>query len=96
MKDYFDLRTLAREGALTRETLTDAILATFQRRETALPETTPIGLSPEFATDPKKQMQWNAFLAKNKLEASDLADVVTEVRAFAEPFLEEARRKSHS
>jgi predicted nucleotidyltransferase component of viral defense system len=33
MKDYFDLRALAREGAMDSDNLANAIAATFQRRE---------------------------------------------------------------
>lgn len=92
MKDYFDLLALAREGALDKEILTRAISATFARRRTALPEETPISLSLEFATDPRKQTQWNSFLAKNKLEAPSLLDVVEEVRVFVGPSLRSARQ----
>ena len=86
MKDYFDLRALAREGTLDARLLGDAIAATFARRRTALPLGVPLGLSEEFARDAVKLAQWKAFLRKNRLDAPALEEVVAEVRNFlAEP-----------
>ena len=48
MKDYFDLRALAREGALDASLLGEAIAATFGRRNTEVPGHVPLGLSEEF------------------------------------------------
>lgn len=93
MKDYFDLRALAREGALDAGQLAEAITATFARRHTPLPEGLPLGLSDEFAQDAMKRTQWKAFLNKNRLDAPALDAVVTEVRRFVEEPLRLARQK---
>lgn len=93
MKDYFDMRALAREGVLDARQLGDAIAATFQRRQTPLPEGMPLGLSDEFAHDATKQAQWKAFLGKNKLEAPMLDEVVAEVRSFVTKPLVLARQR---
>ncbi len=86
MKDYFDLRALAREGVLDVQLLGKAIAATFARRRTTLPEGMPLGLSDEFAQDAAKRAQWKAFLSKNRLDAPALDEVIAEVRRFvAEP-----------
>lgn len=86
MKDYFDLRALAREGVVDPQLLGVAIAATFLRRGTALPIGVPLGLSDEFARDIAKQTQWNAFLSRNRLEAAPLEEIIVEVRNFvAEP-----------
>ena len=82
MKDYFDLRALAHEGVLDARQLGDAISATFQRRQTLVPENMPLGLTDEFAHDTTKQAQWKAFLGKNRLEAPTLKEVIEEVRSF--------------
>jgi hypothetical protein len=82
MKDYFDLRALARKGALDAQLLGDAIAATFQRRGTEVPVGVPLGLSDEFARDAAKRAQWKAFLSKNRLEAPALEEVIEEVRRF--------------
>lgn len=82
MKDYFDLRALAREGATDPRILSEAIRVTFERRRTPLPVGMLLGLEDQFARDKVKQAQWNAFLAKNRLEGQAFEVVVREVRAF--------------
>ena len=92
MKDFFDIRALAHEGALDVAQLGDAIMATFQRRGTALPDGIPLGLSDEFAHDVVKRAQWKGFLGKNRLDKLSLEDVVEEVRLFVEAPMAHARR----
>jgi len=92
MKDYFDLRALAREGVLDARLLADAIAATFQRRGTTLPMDVPLGLSDEFARDTAKRAQWKAFLGKNRLDAPALDEVIAEVRRFVTEPLKLARQ----
>lgn len=83
MKDFFDLWVLLHDTTLDDAELRRAIEATFARRQTTIPNALPIGLSDAFATDPTKQIQWKAFLRKNKLAAMDLTDVVGHVRGRA-------------
>jgi hypothetical protein len=87
MKDFFDLWVLTRHSELDTAILRRAITATFERRATALPTATPIGLSDEFATDATKQTQWRAFGTKNRLDAPPLPLVVAHLRAFLESIL---------
>lgn len=87
MKDFFDLWVLTRHSKLNSTTLRRAITATFVRRATALPTTTPVGLSDEFATDTIKQTQWRAFVTKNRLDAPPLPQVVAHLRTFLESTL---------
>ena len=97
MKDYFDLRALAREGALDARALVTAIAATFQRRGTALRAAVPLGLTEAFATDPQKRAQWKGFLARNRIEAPSLDEVVAEVRAaFEMPLLDAGKAAKRS
>ena len=42
---------------------------TFERRETELPSTAPLALTPEFYEDRTKQSQWGAFLKRSQLAA---------------------------
>lgn len=93
MKDYFDLRALAREGALDARQLADAIAATFQHRGTDVPVEVPLGLSDEFARDAAKRAQWKAFLSKNRLDAPTLDEVVEEVLRFVAEPLALARKR---
>jgi hypothetical protein len=81
MKDYFDLWILLRDTSLDPQLLRQAILATLARRQTPAINGKPTGLSEQFALDAGKQIQWNAFLRKNKLEALSFTDVVSELRS---------------
>ncbi len=80
MKDYFDLWVLLAEGALEPTELHRAVEATFARRQLAVPDTVPTGLSDAFSQDAVKQAQWAAFLKKNRLQALNLVEVVTLLR----------------
>jgi hypothetical protein len=80
MKDFFDLWVLTRHSELDSAMVRRAITATFARRGTPLPAATPLGLSDEFASDTQKQTQWRAFLAKNRLQAPTLQEVVSHLR----------------
>jgi hypothetical protein len=80
MKDYLDLQVLLSETELEPTELRRAIAATFARRKMGLPSSIPTGLSDAFATDKTKQAQWTAFLKKNRLDATSLADIVTQLR----------------
>jgi hypothetical protein len=79
MKDYFDVLSLLRETRMDSTTLAQAVVATFERRETPVPVDLPIGLSKAFASDASKQRQWSAFLARSRLRAPRLEEVVDEI-----------------
>jgi hypothetical protein len=51
MKDFYDVWTLAREFEFKGPSLCAAIRATFERRQTPLPATTPLALTLEFGND---------------------------------------------
>ena len=88
IKDYYDVYYLSQNFGFNGADLKEAIKLTFQRRTTALPTTTPIGLTETFSTEPQKQTQWNAFIRKNRLNApSDLAEIVHRIEAFVLPVL---------
>lgn len=93
MKDYFDLWVLARHSDFDSQILTRAVTATFDRRQTRMPDDVPIGLSDEFARDPLKEKQWNAFLRKNSLPPKPLPEVVADLRDFLMPVLASVTRR---
>lgn len=90
MKDYFDLWILARHSDFDGDTLRQAILATFNRRKTALNGQVPFGLTDGFAQDSQKQIQWLAFLGKNQLEAVTLNEVIATLATFMLPVIKAA------
>jgi hypothetical protein len=87
MKDFFDLWVLAKHSDFDGTVLTRAIAATFERRQTAIPQGLPIGLSDEFINDVQKEKQWQAFLRKNALDPMSLAVVIADLREFLLPVL---------
>ena len=87
MKDFFDLWVLAKHSDFDGPLLTRAVAATFERRLTAFPEGTPIGLSDEFINDEQKKKQWQAFLRKNALDPMPLATTISDLRDFLLPVL---------
>lgn len=85
MKDFYDLAVLARAFDFDGALLTKAIRATFSRRETPLPSMIPVALTATFAEDAAKKTQWSGFVRKAGVrEAGSLAEVIEQVRAFAE------------
>jgi predicted nucleotidyltransferase component of viral defense system len=90
LKDYFDLWILAKYSEFEGEVLQEAIEATFQCRETPLPQSVPVGLSREFFEDTGKQRQWEAFRRKNGLEQHPLSDAVAVISQLLMPVVEAA------
>jgi len=87
MKDFYDLHWLCQNLEFEHSLLRLAICSTFERRGTALPETTPVALTQELAADTRKLAQWNAFVRKNRLEAGTLAEVIDRLLEFLQPVL---------
>ncbi len=87
MKDFFDVWTLARSFDFDGRVLCQAMKMTFERRETEVPSTAPMALTPEFYEDRTKQSQWNAFLKRSQLAAQSttLDEVVAVLRDFLLP-----------
>lgn len=85
MKDYYDLWILREREKFDFALLTQAIHATLKNRGTTPPSQVPVGLSDQFANDPQKQRQWQAFLGKNKLQAIPLERVIVILREWLMP-----------
>ncbi|MDO9196691.1 nucleotidyl transferase AbiEii/AbiGii toxin family protein [Rhodoferax sp.] len=90
LKDYLDLSILLDREALDFNTLVAAIAATFARRGMTVPTALPIGLTDEFADDLSRQRLWQAFVRKNELPVTPLAEVVKLLRDKLEPALRQA------
>lgn len=86
MKDYRDLLILSRKG-FDDEKVREAIAFTFAALDVDLPETTPVGLTPSFATD--KQADWERYLHRNRVTGmpQDFSAVVDELRQYLDPKL---------
>lgn len=92
MKDFFDLWVIARTFAFDGRTLREAISATFQRRQTPMPDEAPLALTDAFAQDAGKQAQWRAFLNRTTLALAPepLPELVAFIATFAMPLLSES------
>jgi predicted nucleotidyltransferase component of viral defense system len=73
MKDYYDIWLLAQQFDFDGAILKQAIQATFKRRRTALPIEIPSGLSNEFVSDAGKQVQWQAFVRRSRLDSKEIS-----------------------
>lgn len=87
MKDYYDLRMMAKEFEFDGNSLAKAVKATFDRRNTDIPHETPTTLTEEFFSNQDKIIQWKAFLKRSKLEdiSVDLSQVINELCKFLLP-----------
>jgi hypothetical protein len=75
MKDFYDIRFIAHNQEFDLTILKKSIVATFLKRSTKLSGSNII-FSDEFRNDRDKQIQWSAFLRRNKIEVTfDFKDV---------------------
>lgn len=94
MKDYFDVATLARIRDFDGAAMGRAVRETFKRRNTPI-VATPTGLTSRFGRDAGKQRQWEAFVSKNRIEASMGFEAwVLRVALFAGPVLTALSREA--
>jgi predicted nucleotidyltransferase component of viral defense system len=92
MKDFYDVfklcQTLAYDGML----LTEAVQATFKRRQTEIPPTAPFALTQGFAKDSMKTTQWNAFLRKHQQhDTGNLEMIIEQIATFIMPVFQAIR-----
>jgi hypothetical protein len=92
MKDFFDIWFLAQNFPFEGRDLSEAIRATFVRRDTSIPEKPPVAFTATFGTDASKAAQWKGFVARGGLApGTSLAEIVEAVASFAWPPLDAAR-----
>jgi len=89
MKDFYDVWVLSRTYPFQAPTLSQAIIATFNRRRTEIPNGVPLALSAQFAADPGKQAQWQAFLRRGRFAETPLklTTIVSDLAAFLVPLI---------
>lgn len=81
MKDFYDIYLLSETMSFDGELLCQALVATFARRETPLPETRPLAFTPEFTEEGLKVQQWKAFSRRLKQQL-ELPQIMTRLEAF--------------
>ena len=89
MKDFYDIVFFAEKYKFNKELLKQAILTTFSNRSTDIASRNKI-YEESFRNDSQKQIQWSAFLERNKLLAENKFSVVIEkLKSFIEPIFED-------
>jgi len=85
MKDFYDVWLMANTWTFDMASLRNAILTSFERRGSPIPENIPFALTEAFLNDPQKNLQWNAFVSR--LNPGDKAPTLEEVGALLRSFL---------
>lgn len=95
MKDFYDIWLLASSHSFEGSVVSNALQATFTRRQTAIPVDIPTALTDRFGKERLKQTQWNAFVRKSHLapDQAPLSDVVELLRGFLMPPMRAATKK---
>jgi len=92
MKDFYDVWFMANSWTFELAPLRTAILASFERRKVAMPQSVPFALTEEFLSDAEKKRQWNAFVSRlyPGSKAPSLDEVGVLLRAFLLPCIKPA------
>lgn len=86
MKDFYDMWILSQTYSFQGIALQESIMATCQRRKTALNSNAEV-FTKEFADHSDKRAQWISFLRKNKMLdiSEDFSAIMEEIRTFLQP-----------
>ena len=74
IKDFFDLYYLANESQFDRVILSESVRRIFDRRQTPIPQSAPIALTPEYWKNPSRPAQMRAFARRAGLRLSDVSE----------------------
>ena len=92
MKDFYDLFRLLQPGRHDPEILLQAISNTFRTRETAFTNNHSL-FTDAFASDEKRIMQWQSFLAKSNLEVIPFSDVHQQIVKTLKPLYDKLSKE---
>ena len=89
MKDFFDIWLLSSRFSFKEKVVGAALSATFERRGTSM-GTLPFILKPDFEYLDNKQVQWRAFLRKNKITSApeQFIEITASIAIFVGPVLD--------
>jgi predicted nucleotidyltransferase component of viral defense system len=86
IKDFYDIWVMASDMTFEALVLSDAIKATFERRETEINNVALTVFDEVFMTDESKQKQWKAFFSRNALKSEmSFSDLMVRLQQFLEP-----------
>lgn len=86
-KDFHDVFSLSRRFSFEGSTLSRAVVATFDRRRTAMTGVQPIALTSAFYSDPGRGGEWQRYLSRSTLSgiATDFAFIGEGIQMFLGP-----------
>lgn len=86
VKDFFDIWLLSRQFDFAGETMALAMKRTFATRGTTI-SGEPIALTGRFSKEPARQIQWQGFVRKNRLQnvPASFAEIVEYIAVFLGP-----------
>lgn len=85
MKDFYDIIFLAEKNSFQSSLLLKAIKCTFKNRNTSLEDRKTVFQS-SFKDNKEKQVQWSAFLKRNRLKFNgSFRSAVEQIESFIEP-----------
>lgn len=89
IKDFYDIWVTIRTFDMDLSHVVEAVGGTLRRRETAVPDATPVGLTAAFAAIADSRGLWAGFLRRSPpaLEPPSFPEVQTELRRFFDPVL---------
>ncbi len=89
MKDFHDICYMSQHWSFNLGAMRAAVIATFARRQTPLPQELPLALTAAFLASPDKQAQWRAFRRRlgENAPSTALEDVGAAIRIFVGPVL---------
>lgn len=85
MKDFYDLWAIPNALPINADALGQAVVATFERRQTVLPVEVPPGLSSAMAEDAQAQQRWRAYIETLELPPIDFGELLDAIWAMFEP-----------
>lgn len=86
MKDFYDIWLLARTLRFDGPDMASALRATFEHRETPLPERLPVALTSAYYDDDAVLARWRGFTAKYGIDVADeLSEVCDRIAEFVMP-----------
>lgn len=89
VKDYYDIWVTMYTFEFDLSRLTEAIIGTFRRRETAIPTQLPEGLAKPFAQSVEERGLWNGFLRRTppNLDPPSFEELLDELQRFFGPII---------
>jgi predicted nucleotidyltransferase component of viral defense system len=85
MKDFYDLWAVPKAMPVDQDALDAAIVATFERRATPVPNERPTGLSAAMAEDVAARQRWRAYIESLELPVPEFGDVLNDIWALLAP-----------